>query len=107
MDQTLQTILTVLGSVLASSGFWAMMQRSCDRRGLASQLLLGLAHDRIVYLGMFYLNRKDEDGNRWITRDEYENFYEYLYKPYEKMGGNGSAKRLKMEMDEKLPLRGK
>ena len=54
---------------------------------------------------MYYLNRKDEDGNRWITKDEYENFYEYLYKPYEKMGGNGSAKRLKMEMDEKLPLR--
>lgn len=36
----------------------------------------------------------------YITQDEYENLYEYLYKPYEKLGGNGSAKRIMTEVDQ-------
>jgi hypothetical protein len=60
-------------------------------------MLVGLAHDRIMCLGMKYIDRG------WITQDEYENLYEYLYKPYEKMGGNGSAKRVMMEVN-KLPI---
>ena len=48
------------------------------------------------------LTRLEERG--YITRDEYENLYEYLYKPYEKLGGNGSAKRIMAEVD-KLPIR--
>ena len=93
-------IMTILGSVLASSGFWAVVQRYSDRKSCSGELLLGLAHDRIMYLGMSYIKRG------YITKDESENFYDYLYKPYEKMGGNGSAKRIKMEVD-KLPLQEK
>ena len=40
----------------------------------------------------------------WITQDEYENLNDYLYKPYAKMGANGSAKRIMQEVD-KLPIR--
>lgn len=58
------------------------------------QMLIGLAHDRIIYLGMTYIERG------YITQDEYENLYEYLYKPYEKLGGNGSAKRIMTEVDQ-------
>lgn len=61
-------------------------------------MLLGLAHDRIMSLCMTYIERK------YITSDEYENLYEYLYKPYEKLGGNGSAKRVMNEVN-KLPIR--
>ncbi len=61
-------------------------------------MLIGLAHDRILYLGMQYIERG------YITQDEYENLYEYLYKPYEKLGGNGSAKRVMTEVN-KLPIR--
>lgn len=57
-----------------------------------------LAHDRIIFLGMHYIERG------WITQDEYENLYEYLYKPYEKLSGNGSAKRIMTEVN-KLPIR--
>ena len=57
-------------------------------------MLIGLAHDRIIYLGMSYI----EKG--YITEDEYENLYEYLYKPYEKLGGNGSAKRIMTEINQ-------
>lgn len=61
-------------------------------------MLVGLAHDRIIFLGMQYIERG------WITQDEYENLHEYLYKPYEQMGGNGSAKRIMTEVDT-LPIR--
>lgn len=61
-------------------------------------MLVGLAHDRITHLGMAYLTRG------YITQDEYENLNDYLYQPYEKMGGNGSAKRI-MEEVRKLPIK--
>lgn len=48
-------------------------------------------------LGMSYIDRG------WITQDEYENLHDYLYKPYEKMGGNGSAKKVMSEVN-KLPI---
>ena len=62
-------------------------------------MIIGLGHDRIVYLGMKYLERGD-----WITQDEYENLYEYLYKPYAKLGGNGSAERIMDEVNKRLRI---
>ena len=62
-------------------------------------MLIGLAHDRILYLGMSYLERGD-----WITGDEYENLHDYLYTPYAKLGGNGSARRVMLEVDNKLKI---
>jgi hypothetical protein len=97
MPPWLQTLLTILGAVAASSGFWAWMTRYLDRKDVKTEMLIGLGHDRILYLGMSYIERGS------ITSDEYENLYEYLYKPYEKMGGNGSAKRIMSEVD-KLPI---
>lgn len=65
---------------------------------MQTELLIGLAHDRLISLGMQYITRG------WITQDEYENLSVYLYKPYEKLGGNGSVKRIMLEVD-KLPIR--
>ena len=61
-------------------------------------MLIGLGHDRIIALGMHYIERG------YITQDEYENLVDYLYLPYQKMGGNGSAERIVNEV-KKLPLR--
>ena len=61
-------------------------------------MLIGLGHDRIMYLGMRYIERG------WITQDEYENLNTYLYEPYKKLGGNGSALRVMQEVN-KLPIR--
>lgn len=91
-------IVTIVCSVLASSGFWSYIQKRGDKNDLRTQMLIGLGHDRIIYLGMSYIERG------WITQDEYENLYDYLYKPYEQMGGNGSAKKVMDEVD-KLPVR--
>jgi hypothetical protein len=80
------------------------MQKKDDKKDAKTQMLIGLGHDRIVYLGMYYLERKDENGEHYITRDEYENLHDYLWVPYNKLGGNGSAERV-MEDVKKLPIR--
>lgn len=97
METLIQSTITVICAVIASSGFWAYIQKKNENKDVKSQMLIGLAHDRIIFLGMSYIERG------WITQDEYENLYEYLYKPYEKMGGNGSAKRIMTEVD-RLPI---
>lgn len=93
-----QLIATVICSVMASSGFWVYIQKRHESKDIKTELLIGLAHDRIMFLCSKYIERG------YITREEYENLYEYLYKPYEKMGGNGSAKRMMTEVN-KLPIR--
>lgn len=97
MDSWIQMAVTVVCAVIASSGFWAYIQKRSEKKDVKTQMLVGLAHDRILFLGMSYVERG------YITRDEYENLYEYLYRPYEKMGGNGSAKRVMQEVN-KLPI---
>lgn len=62
-----------------------------------SAMLLGLGHDRIVYLGGSYIERG------YITQDEYENLHDYLYEPYVALGGNGTTKKVMAEVD-RLPL---
>lgn len=98
MSFWLQLIATIICSVLASSGLWAYISKRSDRMDAKTELLIGIAHDRIVFLGMSYVNRG------YITQDEYDNLYTYLYQPYLKNGGNGSATRVMKEVD-KLPIR--
>lgn len=94
----LEFTMTIFCSLLASSGLWTYIQKKADKKSVKTQMLIGLGHDRIVSLGMRYVERG------WITEDEYENLYDYLYVPYEAMGGNGSAKRIIDEV-KKLEIR--
>ncbi len=94
MTEILQAIITVLCSVIASSSFWLFIEKKTNKKDLTSQMLIGLAHERIVSLGMEYIKRGS------ITKDEYEDLRDYLYKPYESLGGNGSAKRIMLEVDK-------
>lgn len=94
----LQTVVTALAAVAASSGFWAFVNRRRSNSSLTRQLLIGLAHDRIVCLSLKYIRRG------WISQDEHENLSVFLYNPYQQMGGNGSAQRL-MEEVNSLPIR--
>ena len=52
-----QLIATIICSVLASSGFWALAQKLMERKDVKTQMLIGLAHDRIIWLGMQYIER--------------------------------------------------
>lgn len=97
MEFWIEMFAGIVCAVLASTGLWSYLQKRSDRKDVKTRMLIGLAHDRIISLGMQYIERG------WITQDEYENLNEYLYKPYEEMGGNGSAKRVMNGVD-KLPI---
>lgn len=98
MDVWTQVAVPLVVAVLTSSGLWAVVAKRVDKGDAERKMLVGLAHDRIIHLGMVYVDRG------YITQDEYENLNDYLYTPYEKMGGNGSAKRVMVEV-RKLPIR--
>lgn len=97
MEYWTQMFVTVMCSVLASSGLWAIILKQMDKKDAKTELLIGMAHDRIMFLGSSYVNRG------YITKDEYENLHEYLYAPYKKAGGNGSAEHMMKQVD-KLPF---
>ena len=78
MEPWFQMVLTIISSVLASSGLWAYLTKRSERKDVKTEMLVGLAHDRIMYLGMQYVDRG------YVTQDEYENLRTYLYDPYKK-----------------------
>lgn len=105
METLWQMIGTVVCSIIASSGFWAYMVARRDRKIKKAEntdanknMLMGLGHDRIIYLCEKYIERG------WISSDEYENINTWLFEPYTKLGGNGTAKRL-MAIVDSLPVR--
>lgn len=98
MSNLVTTIVTVACSVIASSGFWAFILAKSTKNTARDEMLMGLAHDRIIQLGSSYIERG------YITRDEYENLIDYLYKPYAKLGGNGTGEKI-IEDVKRLPLK--
>lgn len=92
-------LIALIATIGASSGLWSYIQKKDTQKSATTQLLLGLAHDRIIFLGMGYVDRG------WISKDEYEDFIKYLYAPYSEFGGNGLAEKV-MEEVKKLPIRG-
>lgn len=98
MEPWVQSLITIVVTVIASSGFWAYIQSRSDRKSAVTQLLLALAHNEIVTTGMAYIERG------WITKDEYEDFFKYLYGPYSHFGGNGLAEKVMNDV-KTLPIR--
>ena len=90
-------IITVFVTALASTGFWTFIQSRSSKNNAEKELLVGLAHDRIIHVGKQYIRRG------YITYDEYNDFITYLYNPYEKLGGNGLALKVKQAVDN-LPM---
>jgi len=95
---SITVIVSILCSILASSGFWAYLQNRKEKNSAEKEMLTGLGHDRIMSLGEKYIARG------FVTKDEYENLHDYLYKPYKKLGGNGSADHI-MSAVNQLPVR--
>lgn len=96
---TTQIILTIITSLLASSGLWAFLSSRLDRNNAERELIVGIGHIELVFFGMQFIERG------WVTHDEYE-IMQDLYKPYIKLGGNGSGTKIMKEI-EKLPIREK
>ena len=100
MNIWIQTIVSIIVAVLASSGLWAFLLNRSNKKDAKSDMLMGLAHDRILYLGKSYLERSPT----YVTMDEYDKLKNYLYEPYIRLGGNGTAERVMNEVD-KLPIK--
>ena len=94
----MQVLTSVLIALVSSTGLWSYIANYRNKHDAKTRLLIGLAHDRIIYLGTKYIDRG------YITPDEYENLHDYLYAPYAENGGNGSAKRV-MEQVKALPIK--
>lgn len=92
----------IIIAVFASTGLWSfismLVQRYMERKSDYAMMMRGLGHDRICYLGEYYIKRG------CITRDEYENLVDYLYNPYKRLGGNGTAEKVINEVKQ-LPLK--
>ena len=100
MGEWWQIAATVAVAVLGSGGFWAILQQRSGAKDINKKMLLGLAHDKLLYLLMKYVNRGS------VTADEFENVHKYLYSPYKEMGGNGVVEKLMREV-ERLPIKEK
>ena len=109
MEPWLEKILTIVLAVFTCSGFWAYLINRREKRdrekakeeeknSASNLMLVGLGHDRIVYLSMKYIERGG------VSNDEYEDLMNYLYAPYKQLGGNGTAERI-IEEVKHLPIR--
>lgn len=96
MPPEVQTIITAVISALTSSGMVSLVLYFLQRRDrikekeeskdtAQSKMLLGLGHDRILYITDRLVRRGA------ITLKEKRNL-QYLWGPYEALGGNGDCK---------------
>lgn len=93
-----QMFVTALATFLAASGgFWVYLRKRSEEKDSGYKLLLGLAHYKIVELGVEYLDKG------FVTKDEYDDLVRYFWDPYIDLGGNGSAERI-MRLVQRLPL---
>ena len=105
MNEILIAVIGALAGLSASivslaTFLIARTDKTKNKRTAESDMLMGLGHDRIVFLGQQYIKRG------YITKVEYENLHDYLYKPYSELGGNGTAAKVMKEV-EGLSLREK
>lgn len=100
-------IFTAVLSAVTSSGFTSLIiyllqrhdkkkEKERENQSAQSKMLLGLGHDKIMYLTEKYVQRGA------ITLKEKRNL-QFLYDPYIEMGGNGDC-RIGYEACQKLEV---
>src|SRR3954462_5576249 len=91
-------LIAAATGVATSSGLWAFIQKNNNTKSAYFRLLKGLAYDKIVTVGLAYIDRG------WVSRDEYEEYLKELVEPYKEMGGNGVASKVATEVGS-LPFK--
>lgn len=94
----IEVMVSVITALLGSSGLWALFSARKNRHDRARVLLLGIARNQIIMIGKMYI------AQGYIPLDEYEDFYNYLYRPYIDLGGNGMGEKLYEEISH-LPMK--
>lgn len=107
MQTQARLIYIALLAAISSSGFMSLIifliqradrhkDKMKDKDTVESKMLLGLGHDKIIYLTDRFVRRGA------ITLKEKRNL-EFLYKPYVGLGGNGDCE-IGYEACKKLPV---
>lgn len=100
---TKSAIVTIIVTVFASSGFWSLIlwlvQQRVNKKSIEQKALMALLHDRIYEI----CHRMIEAGS--VSTEGYKNLLA-LYEPYEKWGGNGTAKIMKERVEDLLLKKG-
>ncbi len=97
-QDNLELVIAVLVSFIASGGFWQYVLHKDKGKSATTRLMMGLAYDKIMFLGMHYIERG------WISKDEFEDFQKYFFEPYKELGGNGVAEKMMTSIGN-LPLK--
>lgn len=91
-----EIIITLVVAIFGSTGFWSVInliiQKREQKKSAETKAIVALLHDRIYSLCADML----EKG--YITTKEHSNL-EFLYKPYIALGGNGTARIMKEQVD--------
>lgn len=93
----IEIMVPVVTALIGSSSLWALFSARKNRHDRARDLLLGIARNQIIMIGKAYI------AQGYIPLDEYEDFYNYLYRPYIELGGNGMGQKLYEEISH-LPM---
>lgn len=83
-----EVVVTITGSVLASSGLWSWILYKIKQKDTGLLMTRGMAHYQIIEEGQKFIERG------WITHEEYDDFMKYLGNPYLESGSNGLAKKM-------------
>jgi hypothetical protein len=94
----IETLITIIGSVFASSGLWTLILYKTKQKDTGLLMTRGMAHYQIIEEGQKYIERG------WITHEEYDDFMKYLGNPYLESGSNGLAKKIIDDISE-LPFK--
>ena len=91
-----ELIVAVVVAIFGSTGFWTWLNNRKGQKSNESKLLLGIAYQNIITRAEEYIKRG------YISPDEYNELNHYLFEPYIKSGGDGTAQKL-MDEVRKLP----
>lgn len=92
----LQMIATIVAAVLASTGFWAFLQKVVSKPRALDRLLLAIVQERFVNIA------QDCIDSGHVTEQQYKILMD-IYKPYKAADGDGLVDKYWSEVNE-LPL---
>lgn len=99
-------VITLLVGIFGSTGFWAYYSNKREKNSeiykrieeieknvnehmdIVQQSFMGLTYINIVKTCEYWIERG------WVEQDDVRDLEHYLFEPYTKQGGNGTAERL-------------
>lgn len=93
-SQTLSEMKSTIGEINETQ------KKIYDEVEVHGEAIAGLEHDRIIHIGSGY----EEKG--YISAQDYDDIDKYLYQPYKKLGGNGTAEMVMKNLRELTSKKG-